>query len=386
MVETKNQGMDRVNKLYEDRGSRARELRAQGKKVIGYFCCYPPLELMTALDLVPYRIQGSVHEPITQADAYLESVMCPFMRSCFDLSLKGEYDFLDGLVVPHSCDTVLRIHDIWKHYRKPAYTHTLNVPHMVDASSSEFFKQELRVFQGSLEGYAGRKMTPQGLDRAIELHNRNRALLHELYDLRRQDPPLVSGAEVIRVLVAGMGLPVEEFSGLLRGVIDEVPHRDLRPGLKPRVLVYGTEIDDDAFIRLVEESGANVVMDDLCTASRSFWDPVEVTPDRLDGLVERYLEKVHCPRTYRPRTGDREQDWESRFGYLRDFARDFGVVGVIFYIIRFCDTYEFDAPDVRDFLEGEGFRVLHLEDDYNLPSLAQLRTRVEAFLETIAPA
>ncbi len=62
------------------------------------------------------------------------------------------------------------------------------------------------------------------------------------------------------------------------------------------------------------------------------------------------------------------------------------MTGVIFYIIRFCDTYEFDAPDVRDFLEGEGFRVLHLEDDYNLPSLAQLRTRVEAFLETMTPA
>jgi len=255
----------------------------------------------------------------------------------------------------------------------------------VDASSYEFFKQELKAFQRSLEGYTGKKLTQEGLDRAIELHNQNRSLLQQLYDLRKPEPPLIYGTEVIRVLVAGMGLPVEEFNGLLEEVIEELPRRPGRPTPKPRVMLYGSEIDDDAFVRLVEESGANVVMDDLCTASRSFLHPVEATPDRLDGLVDRYLGKVNCPRTCRPRTGSPEEDREERFGYLQEFARDFGVQGVIFYIIRFCDTYEFDVPDVRDFLEGAGYRVLHLEDDYNLPSPAQLRTRIEAFLETLSP-
>lgn len=383
MVKAKTSAMDRVKQLYENRGQRAKELRAQGKKIVGYFCCYPPTEFLTALDLVPFRIQGTVKEPITQADAYLETIMCPFMRTCFDLALKGQYDFLDGLVVPHSCDTVQRIYDIWKHYRKPSYTHFINVPHMMDATSYEFFKRELEAFQRSLEEYTGVKLTQERLDKAIGLHNESRSLLRQLYDLRKPNPPMISGAEVTQLLVAGMGLPVQEYNDLIRGVIAEASSLPDRPEPRPRLLVYGSEMDDTAFIQLIEDCGANVVMDDLCTATRCFWQDVPATPDRLDGLVDRYLGGLNCPRTYRPKTGSHREDMENRFGYLLDYAKDFGVQGVIFYIIRFCDTYEFDVPDVRDYLEENGFPVLHLEDDYSVFTIGQLRTRIQAFLETI---
>ncbi len=383
MVTAKISAMDRVKHLYENRSLRAKELRAQGKKIIGYFCCYPPIEFLTALHLVPFRIQGTVKEPITKADAYLETIMCPFMRSCFDLALKGQYDFLNGLVVPHSCDTVQRIYEIWRHYRKPEYTHFINVPHMLDATSYEFFKRELESFQRSLEEYTGLKLTQERLDKAIGLHNQNRSLLRELYELRKTEPPLISGAEITQLQVAGMGLPVEEYNELIRQVIQEVDSLPNRPEPKPRLLVFGSEMDDSSFIQLVEDCGANVVMDDLCTATRCFWQDVKATPDRLDGLVDRYLGGINCPRTYRPKTGSHKEDVVNRFGYLLDYARDFGVQGVVFYIIRFCDTYEFDVPDVRDYLEENGFPVLHLEDDYSVFTIGQLRTRIQAFLETM---
>ena len=382
MLKAETRGLARVKELYENRGQRAKELRAQGKKVIGYFCCYPPVEMFTALDVVPFRIQGSVKDPVTMADAYLETIMCPFMRSCFDQALKGYYDFLDGLVVPHSCDTVQRIYDIWRFYKKPEYSHFINIPHMVHPASYQFFRQELERFQKSLEEYTGKKLTPQALDRAIALHNENRQLQRALYELRK--PPLISGAEVMQVLVAGMTVPVEEYNRLLREVIAEVKGRPPLP-TRPRVLVYGSETDDEAFIKLVEDSGSWVVMDDLCTGTRCFWCDVEPKGnDPLMALSRRYLEGINCPRTYRPRTGTREEDLRQRFGYLQDFVRDWQVQGVVFYIIRFCDTYELDVPDVRKFLEETGVPVLHLEDDYSLFTMGQLRTRVQAFLEMIS--
>ncbi|MBF8266380.1 MAG: hypothetical protein HW384_2244, partial [Dehalococcoidia bacterium] len=261
MIKANISAMDRVKHLYENRSLRAKELRAQGKNIIGYFCCYPPIEFLTALDLVPFRIQGTVKEPITKADAYLETIMCPFMRSCFDLALKGQYDFLDGLVVPHSCDTVQRIYEIWRHYRKPEYTHFINVPHMLDATSYEFFKRELESFQRSLEEYTCLKLTQERLDKAIGLHNENRSLLRELYELRKQEPPLISGTEITQLQVAGMGLPVEEYNELIRQVIQEIASLPNRPEPKPRLLVFGSEMDDSAFFQLVEDCGANVVID-----------------------------------------------------------------------------------------------------------------------------
>ena len=106
--------MKPIEELYNNRGKRARELREAGKKIIGYFCCFVPDEIITALDMVPYRIQGSQSDPIDEADALLEPMACPFARSCFNLALKGEYDFLDGFVAPHSCDTIEHLYHIWQ--------------------------------------------------------------------------------------------------------------------------------------------------------------------------------------------------------------------------------------------------------------------------------
>ena len=94
MEETKK-GLTKVREIYQDRAHRAKELKAESKQVMGYFCLYPVLEMLTALDIVPYRILGNMNEPITEADACLPTIVCPFIRSALDLGLKGKYDFLD---------------------------------------------------------------------------------------------------------------------------------------------------------------------------------------------------------------------------------------------------------------------------------------------------
>ncbi|MBI4294748.1 MAG: 2-hydroxyacyl-CoA dehydratase [Chloroflexi bacterium] len=376
-------GLAKLKELYQDRQLRVRELKQQGVKVVGYFCCYPPLELITAANLLPYRIQGDVREPITQADAYLETIMCPFVRSTFDLALKGRYDFLDGMVMPHSCDTVERLYNVWRFYHKPDYMYSINVPHMLHHGSGEFFKHEIQTFKKSLEEFTGQEITQEKLRQAVELHNRNRRLLRQLYQLRKSSPPLLSGTEVMEIVVAGMTIPAAEFGDLLEAAIAEIQQRNQGPQPGARVMIYGSEIDDIAFVELVESCGANVVMDDLCTGTRQFWVDVEPTPDPLDGITKRYLTRVVCPRTYKNRKPTRQEDFESRFSYLKQYAQEFNVAGVILYIIRYCDTHELDVPSIRNYLEAAGYSVLHLEDDYSVTTIGQLRTRVQAFTEVI---
>jgi bzd-type benzoyl-CoA reductase N subunit len=376
--------MKQIEELYNYRGERAKQLHQAGQKVIGYFCCFVPDEIITAFDMLPYRIQGSPGDPIDEADAVIEPMACPFARSCFNMALKGEYDFLDGFVAPHSCDTIERMYHIWQSNKPAPFNHLINVPHMMGPSSSEFYKKELQYFIHRLEEFSGKKMDQQKLRNAIKLYNRRRAALRELYDLRKSDPPLVSGTEITRVLVAGMSIPAAEHIVLVEALIAEVKKRPAQNGDGlPRIFIWGNEIDDIAFIRLVEECGAHVVMDDLCTGTRFFWDDVPATDDPLDGLTTRYV-CTHCPRSLSPQVGLRAEDLENRFGYMRQFISQWRTNGVIFYIVRYCDTCELEGPDLREYLNNLKLPVLMIEDDYSTSTIGQLRTRIQAFLEMIA--
>ncbi|PKN17033.1 MAG: hypothetical protein CVU71_17970 [Deltaproteobacteria bacterium HGW-Deltaproteobacteria-6] len=375
--------MKQIEELYNERGKRAKELHGAGKKVIGYFCCFVPDEIITALDMIPYRIQGSTSDPIDEADAVIEPMACPFARSCFNMAIKGEYDFLDGFVAPHSCDTIERMFHIW-HSNKPSpFNHFINVPHMMGPSSTAFYKKELQYFIRRLEEFSGNKLDDAKLAEAIKLYNRRRALLRELYELRKSDPPVVSGTEITKVLVAGMGIPASEHIELVQAFITEIKNRPApKPDGLPRIFIWGNEIDDVAFIRLVEECGAHVVMDDLCTGTRFFWDDVSETDDPLTGLASRYV-CTHCPRSLSPQVGNRQEDLENRFGYMKQFISQWQANGVIFYIVRYCDTCELEGPDLREYLNGLKLPVLMIEDDYSTSTIGQLRTRIQAFLEMI---
>lgn len=373
-----------LQELYTDRGKRAKQLHDSGEKVIGYFCCFVPDEIITAFDMVPYRIQGSQSGPIDQADACIEPMACPFARSCFNLALKGEYDFLDGFVAPHSCDTVERMYHIWRYYKPAPFTHFINVPHMMGPSSDEFYRQELQLFIKDLEKWSGKKLDTGKFREAIRLYNQRRKALRELYELRRSDPPVVSGVEVTQVLVAGMGIPAAEHIELVKKFIAEAKARTKPKTQKlPRIFLWGNEIDDTAFTKLIEESGAHVVMDDLCTGSRFFWDDVPETDDPLDGIVGRYLH-IHCPRSNMPKAETRKKDLENRYGYIGRFVKGWNADGVIFYIVRYCDTCELEGPDLREYLNEMRLPVLMIEDDYSTSTIGQLRTRIQAFLEMIA--
>jgi benzoyl-CoA reductase subunit C len=370
-------GLARARKLYFERRKRAEELRAQGKKVLGYLCLFAPPEIMAAAGILPYRLRGELKEPITRAHEFVEPFGCPYVRNLFDQDLKGKFAFLDGLIMSHSCDTVQRIYGIWTLNQKPSFHYFVNAPHTLRPWSEEFYKRELVFFREKMENFSGQKISDDQLRRTIAEYNRCRALLRKLYSLRKEDPPLVSGVEVLRVLVAGMGIPVEEFIGLLQEVIEEASSRTQRTAPKTaRLMLYGSVCDDVSLIQAVEESNADLVIDDTCIGTRSFMQDVPETPDPLDGLVTAYFSTFLCPRTDRGAESGRLQ-------YIADLAKEYRANGVILYIYSYCDPHKFDVPDVREFLRKEGLPSLIIDDDYTLTSLAAIRTRIQAFVELL---
>lgn len=389
MVAEKSKGLTRVREIYQDRPGRIIELKEEGKKIIGYLCIYPVLEMMTALDLVPYRIFGDMREPITKADSFLPTVVCPFLRSCLDLGLKGKYDFLDGIITTHICDVGSNLAGIWNYSVKTPFSHNIDVPHTAHETAQEQERELIKAFQKVLEDFTGEKITREKLTKAIEVHNQQRALVRELYDLKKLDPPLISGTETIQVIKALMSLPVKEGNQLVREVISEVKERKDGPTKKSaRLLLWGSIIDDSALTEMIESLDANIVMDDTCVGSRAYFADVKGTNDPVEGLAHRYLVDIKCPRTFKTKDyndvrKDYMADLESRFSYLADYARDWKADGVILESVRYCDTHGYEVTSIRDYLNNVDLPSAYLEHDYTEGALAQLRTRVQGFLEVI---
>jgi benzoyl-CoA reductase subunit C len=376
-------GLAEADSYYQDYGLRARELKKQGKKVIGYLCAFTPAEVITASGFVPFRIKGDVDEPITKADTEMETIICPLVRSCFDMALKGNYEFLDGLVVPHACDSICRTYDIWKYTLDLPYAHFINMPHGTDDASLDFYRDVLNTFRASLAKFAGKEISDRALAEAIKLHNQNRAKVKELYGLRKASPPQISGEELTKVLIAAMSLPVEESIEMLGEVVAEVKGRSVSAQNPDRIMVIGAQVDDIAFIKLIEDTGAWVVADDLCPGAREFLATVDVTADPVAGLAERYLRKIKCGRTYREMKGNYEEYLEDRFGHMGRMIDDFRVDGVVLYIYKYCDPYGFEVPQIKSYIEAKGTPVLYLEDEYSMSTIGRLRTRIQAFLELL---
>jgi benzoyl-CoA reductase subunit C len=385
MTQLNKNALAMAEEYYAEYGSRAKELRTEGKKVIGYLGALGPVEVLTAAGVVPFRLKGFANEPITKADAHMETIVCPFVRNVFDSVLKGKYDFLDGIVMPHQCDSMDRTNDVWSYSLNLPYWHFLNTPHLTDGPSVEFMGQILRLFIASLEKFTGVRITNEAIARAVKDHNNMRRIMKELYELRKPNPPLISGVEMTKVLVAAMSLPIKESSTLIEGIVKEVKGRTApTDGNRKRIMIVGDQIDNPAVAGIIEEAGAWLVMDDVSIGSKIYGPEVDVTTDPLQGIAEYYLRKVKLPTTYVASGTTYQENLDARFGHIKHYINEFKVDGVILLINKYCDPYGFEVPAVKSYVESTGAPVLYMEYEYSTSTLARVKTRVEAFLEMIA--
>jgi benzoyl-CoA reductase subunit C len=192
--------------------------------------------------------------------------------------------------------------------------------------------------------------------------------------LRREDPPLISGAEALEIVVSSMLLPKEKHNNMLIHFLTKIPNRHDRPKRGVRLLVSGSIVDNTQLIKIVESVGGSIVADDWCTGSRYFWNPVGSDGDPLHAISKRYLNKIPSSFMF---------EGKERFEHTIKMARQFDVEAAIVFNQKFCDTHLFDAPQLLEELKAIGLPVLNLEWEHSLSGIAQLKTRVEAFIEMI---
>jgi len=353
------------------------EWKEQGKKVIGWQCTYVPEEIIYAAGMLPIRVNGDSEElELGDATAHLYINTCSFSRSCLQLALEGQYDFLDGFAAGSTCDGARRLVDIWRQYISTPFVYILGVPRKTTERAHELYRQEVLEFKKKLEEFFQVEITDDALREAIGVYNRSRELLKKIYELRKLDNPPISGTEVMEVLNAGFKMPRDEFNRLLEILLEEISTGGRALEAKYRLMITGSPLNNAEFIKNIEDLGGLVVVDELCTGTRYWWEMIDTNPDLdpLEAISRRYLDNLPCARMYPS---------EERFDRMLDLAREFRVQGAISEIVRWCISYAHDLPLLRERFEKQGIPVLGLEVEYGTPGTGQIRTRVQAFLEML---
>jgi benzoyl-CoA reductase subunit C len=367
--------IEKFKEWYEGRHEYAKEWKKKtGGKVLGYFCTYVPEEILYAAGVLPVRILGS-HEPQDVTEPHIFGMYCPFCRDCLAQGLKGRYDYLDGLMIAQSCLHIRQAFTSWKMHIPTEFNYYMPMPHHLQSKRSlPYLTGELEKFKTAVEDWTGKKITDDALKEGIEIMNQSRQLSRDLYEIRKEADPHISGLESMYAVVASQMVDKREHNEILQRVMKTLPERKLADGSPVRLMILGSENDDTEFVGMVESLGAVFVVDDHCTGSRYFWNKVESNGNLLESIAARYVERVPCPT----------KDWpeRNRMEHIKKLAKDWGVQGAIVIQQKFCDPHELDNPAIMKNLKEEGVPSQFLELDVTVP-IGQFKTRVEAFLEML---
>jgi benzoyl-CoA reductase subunit C len=348
--------------------------RTRGR-VVGCLCTYLPEEVVSAAGALPVRILCRHPSQNITEGCCSSGKWCSFSRDCLAAGLEGEYAYLDGLAIATNCFHYLQSFGSWVQHRPVGFHYTFYFPsHIQSGPARACLTSELAEFKVALEQWTGRAIGEPALDRAIETCNQNRRLLKKIYEYRKLDPPLLSGAETMEIVLASQVMDKAEHNVLLERLMAALPGSPDRLPKGVRLMVIGSGSDDTDLIRSIESWGASVVIDEHCSGSRYFWNEVIPGPDRLVAIADRYIQRPPCPVKDYPE--------RRRLPRILELARDYHVQGAVLLLQKRCEPHEYDTPVIESFLKQNGIPAQVLEID-SATAVGQVRTRVEALLEMI---
>ncbi len=343
---------------------------------IGFFCPHVPEELVHASGAFAFRLMGTPVK-LSHVQAHLPPNCCHLVKSSLESLLQGELDFLKGIVFSHTCDTMQGLAEIWALQKRIPLQFNLMIPSHVDSELSRpYLKAELERFKNFLDSNVG-KITPQNLKASIQLFNRIRQNLQEIYCRRPKSYTQISGGDFARIIRAGYLMDRQRYLDLLDELLAGLAVGAGESENRVPVYLAGNMTHSDSYFSFIEEAGGIVVQDDLCSGTRFLRLMVPEDTDPIDGITSRYFNSFLCPTQYK-----------GVYGHIETLSREVeksGAKGVIFLLYKYCESHFFDYPDLKQALESKGVPTLLLEVEDPSYSIGQLKIRVQAFVEMLNP-
>jgi benzoyl-CoA reductase subunit C len=354
---------------------------APNRKAVGYMPVYVPRELIHAAGMLPVGILGGGDQlEVIQGDAYYQSYICRIPRSTIELGLTGRLDCLDGMLFPSICDVIRNLSGMWQILFKDKYVRYFDVPqNYEDEIGGRFYVNELQSLRDDLGRLRGAPITDDELNASIAVYNDNRAAVRELYAYRAEKPWQAPTSEVYLLLRAGMVLPPEEHTALLRAYIAAAdalprPKRD-----NARIVLTGAFCEQPplALIKSIEMAGCYIVDDDFMLVTRWLLDDVPANGDPLVELSKAFLHRsASTAAKYDAKREDKGQ-------FLLKQVKTGGAEGVIFAAPSFCDPALLERPMLQDVLAK--YKVPYTAFKYaeNTGQMAPIREQAGTFADSI---
>ena len=364
-----------------------RKAQADGGLAMGYTCFHIPEVLLNVDNCFSVRLRAPNTGSIDIATYYMSNYTCEFARALLERAIEGGYQFLDALIGVDACSMmnrsmehieILHVND------KPNFfvTHT-DMPYKItDYTLDSYIRQmRLRVLDRMTEVF-GVDTSDAAIRKAVEEHNEVCRIISEISEMRKADNPVITGYEFHVLNLVTYCCPKALILPYLRETLAELKTRkpDKKSPFRARVAIVGSEIDDPSLTKLIEGYGALVVSDRYCFGSTPGREVIELTDDEdaLTQICRHYMEVSECARYISD-----EKVLQRRVTADR-LAKEFKAEGMIYEQMKYCDYWGFERALVSHVMHDEyGWPVLSIDRLYNNGNSGQLRTRVQAFVESL---
>lgn len=377
------------NLLQEANNPLVAKAQEDGLVCVAYTCENTPEPLLNLKGAFSARLRAPRTGSMEIATYYLTSFLCEYSRALLERAVEGGYNFADCIITPDGCTMMNRcvenmelLHTMGVGKDKFFWEY-MEIPMKSDDNGLNLYTLQCRnhILKPLNEAY-GIDISDAAIRKAVEEHNRVCELIQAIGEFRKSDRPVITGYEFHVITLATYVAPKYLLIDKLEETLEELRHREpdeINP-YRVRVAVVGSEVDDIDFIRLVEEAGAYVCADRFCYGSLPGRDPIRLNDDEdaLTQVCRIYMERGQCPRYMNTAKMD------ARRTYVNELAREYKADGIIYEQMKFCDPWAYEKMLGSHILREEyGYPVLAVDRPYAIASSGQMRTRVQAFVESI---
>ena len=383
------------NLLQEANNDLVKQAKAEGKRAIGYTCYFMPEVLLDLPGCFSVRLRAPRCTSPDIATYYMSARVCHYARSLLERALEGGFNFLDAQMATETCTVTCRFQE---HLQQK---HLDSVKDMRIIDNDDFFcefsdvpfknnENGFQHFRGQLQAHVleplhehfGIDISNEAIMKAVEQHNEVCRLINEIGDYRKLDNPTITGYEFHVINLVTLVCPKELILPYLRETAEELKTRepDMKWPFRCKVVLAGSENDDPDFTKLIESCGAEVVCDRYCYGAVESRIPIEIKEgdDPLYVIARHYLETSNCPR-FMP-----QDEMRARKRRIADLAKEYHADGVIVASNKFCEYWSYERViDTVVLPRDFGLPVCSIEKEYINSASGQLRTRFQAFVESV---
>ena len=377
------------NILMEAYNPLIRQAQQEGKICAAYTCENTPEPLLNLPGMFSARLRAPRSGSMEVATYYLTSFLCEYSRALLERAVEGGYNFADCIFTPDGCTMMNRcvenmelLGTLGKDKENFFFSY-MEIPMKADDNGLNLYVVQCRNhILTPLKEHYGIDISDEAIRAAVKEHNKVCELIRAIGEFRKGEHPRITGYEFHIITMATYAAPKYLIMDKLEETLEELKTREPDPEFPygARVVVVGSEVDDIDFIKLVEESGAYVCADRYCYGSYPGRDPIELndTEDALTQICRAYMYRGQCPRYMDSTKMDARRD------YVAALAKEYGADGVIYQQMKFCDPWAYEKMLGSHILREEfGYPVLTVDRPYAIGSSGQMRTRVQAFVESI---